>query len=626
MTDQVVQPQSTGASSNEEVYASLEARFPDAITRETKQGFGGIVVEPSRLLEVAQTLRDELGFDYLASATAVDYHGWSDDMEMVYHLYNIQQGLDQGHEALVVRAKTGREDASLPSLINIWPGADFQEREAYDLYGIHFEGHPNLRRILLWDGFDGHPMRKDWREAYYEDEHKPFDSRWPNGHIKRSEEDNPFGHNVRYPANFDLNNFEDISETSNYKGLGLGVEVEGTSGLRTDTLVVNLGPHHPSTHGVFRMVAEVNGETIENLEPVMGYLHRNHEQIGERNNWLMNMPFTDRLDYLSSMCNNMGYAQAVEKLMVNGNMKGYTAPTRRAELIRVLTVELNRIVNHFWATGFFLNDLGAFQTPMLYLVKERELILDFFEAIAGSRMMCNYFRFGGVAADIPNRLHWPAVFVGDRMREADTWEFLENIVYERLPEATDVMYEYLVKNEILKARTQGVGILPPEMAIAYSTAGPVLRASGVPYDIRKAEPYSIYGELDFDVAVRYNGDCFDRMMVRFDEIYQSIRMCQQILPMLKETDGMPVHGIEAYSIRAPQGESYGRVENPKGELGFYVIGREGKDHDQNPWRYHVRSPSFINLTALGEMCVGHKVADVVVILGSIDIVLGEVDR
>ncbi|MFP4323457.1 MAG: NADH-quinone oxidoreductase subunit D [Anaerolineales bacterium] len=396
--------------------------------------------------------------------------------------------------------------------------------------------------------------------------------------------------------------------------------------MQTDTLVVNMGPHHPSTHGVFRMVVEVNGETVEYLEPVMGYLHRNHEKIGERNTWIMNMPYTDRLDYLSSMSNNLGYALAVEQLMSLGGMKGYTGPTRRAELIRVLTVELTRIVNHVWATGFFLNDLGAFQTPMLYLVKERELILDFFEAIAGSRLMCNYMRFGGVAGDIPDILHAPAVKVGDRMRQIETWEFLNDLVFERLPRSTDTMYEYLTKNEIVTSRTQGVGILPPEMAIGYSAAGPVLRASGVPYDIRRAEPYSLYDELAFDVAVRYNGDCYDRMMVRFDEIYQSIRICQQVLPMLEEVGDMPVYGVEAYNPRMPQGEAYGRVENPKGELGYYTIARGGKEHDQNPWRYHVRSPSFINLTALGEMCTGHKIADVVVILGSIDIVLGEVDR
>jgi NADH-quinone oxidoreductase subunit D/NADH-quinone oxidoreductase subunit C/D len=629
MSEQVLQTP-TGLNPNASVLETLQARFGEAVQAEGRQGFEGIIVAPDQLLEVAQVLRDDLGYDYLASAQAVDNLGWEEagnNLEMVYHLYSIQAGLDGPTQALVLKARTERDQAALPSLVSVYPGADFQEREAWDLYGIYFEGHPNLKRILMWEGFNGHPMRKDWHEAYYEEEHKPFGSRWPGGHVTRSEEHNPYGKNVSYPAGFSPDGFRDTSETANYAGLGLGVEIEGVKGMETDSLVVNLGPHHPSTHGVFRMVVEVRGETIENLEPVMGYLHRNHEKIGERNAWIMNMPYTDRLDYLSSMSNNWGYALAVEKLLGQG-AKGYQAPSRRAELIRMLVVELTRYVNHSWATGFFLNDLGAFQTPMLYLVKERELILDFFEGIAGSRLMCNYMRFGGLMADLPKRIFAPAIKAGDVLRDIDTWKYLEDLLYERLPRSVDAMYEYLTKNEIVITRTQGVGILPPEMAIAYSAAGPVLRASGVPYDIRRAEPYSLYHEVDWDVAVGYNGDCYDRMMVRFEEIYNSLKICQQVLPLLKETDGadMSVLGMSDYSIRAPQGESYGRVENPKGELGYYVVARGGKEFDQNPWRYHVRSPSFINLTALGEMCKGHKVADVVVILGSIDIVLGEVDR
>jgi len=618
MTDKVL--------THEQILPALQKQFGDAVKADDREGFSGIIVDPAKLVDVAATLRDTYGYDYLANACAVDNLGWSDDLEMVYHLYSVREGINGASEPVVLKAKTARDNAALPSLIGVYPGADFQEREAWDLYGIYFDGHPNLKRILMWEGFEGHPMRKDWQEAYYEEEHKPFETRWPAGHVTRSEEHNPYGKNVRYPDGFTLDGFKDTSETANYTGLGLGVEIEGKPGVKTDSIVVNLGPHHPSTHGVFRMVAEVNGETIENLEPVMGYLHRNHEKIGERNTWIMNMPYTDRLDYISSMSNNLGYALAVEKLMMQGGYKGYEGLTRRAELIRVLVTELTRYVNHVWATGFFLNDLGAFQTPMLYLVEERELILDFFEAISGSRLMCNYMRFGGLARDIPDRLYSPAVRIGDRMRDRDTWEFLDELVFERLPRAVDTMYEYLVGNEIIVGRTQGVGILPPEMAIAYSAAGPLLRASGVPYDIRKAEPYSIYNELEWDVAVRYNGDCYDRMMVRFDELYQSIRIMQQVLPMLKDIEKMPVIGIDAYNPRMPQGEAYGRVENPKGELGYYIIGRGGKEFDQNAWRYHIRSPSFINLTALGEMCKGHKVADVVVILGSIDIVLGEVDR
>jgi NADH-quinone oxidoreductase subunit C/D len=610
-----VQPNDPAA----EAIAALKQAHPDAIQDDTREGYSGIIVDSEKLVDIATTIRDKLGYDYLSSATAVDYLGNGDHLEMVYHAYRIREG----GPPLVFKAQTARDNASLPSLINVWPGADFQEREAWDLMGIRFEGHPNLKRILLWEGFDGHPMRKDWKEAYYEQDNKPFDSRWPGGNVYRAEEHNPFGKNVNYPDDFRLDGYEAPGEKSNYAGLGMGVTVEDmdSPGLKTDRLVVNLGPHHPSTHGVFRMVVTLDGETVETLEPVMGYLHRNHEKIGERNTFIQNMPFTDRLDYISSMSNNHGYALAVEQLMANGPR--FQPPTRRAEVIRVLMVELTRIVNHMWAIGFLLNDLGAFFTPSLYAISTRELILDFFEATAGSRMMCNYMRFGGVFKDLPERIQGIPLLENDRVRNEATMDYLSNLINERLPAAIDDLDNYLTTSEILITRCQGVGILPPEMAIAYSAAGPVLRASGVPYDVRRAEPYSIYPELDFDVAVRYNGDIYDRYLIRIDEMRQSIRILKQLLPMLKDTEGEPIQaGNKAYSPRVPAGESYGRVENPKGELGYYVV----SDGGQNPWRYHIRAPSFINLTAMSEMTKGHKVADIVAILGSIDIVLGETDR
>ncbi|MGH2593893.1 MAG: NADH-quinone oxidoreductase subunit D [Anaerolineae bacterium] len=371
----------------------------------------------------------------------------------------------------------------------------------------------------------------------------------------------------------------------------------GAGSLKMDHLVVNLGPQHPSTHGVFRMVVALEGEVIRDLQPVMGYLHRNHEQIGERNTYIQNMPFTDRLDYISSMSNNLGYALTVEKLT---GIK----PTERAEYIRVIMAELTRICNHMWAVGFLLNDLGAFFTPALYAIEERELILDLFEEVAGSRMMCNYMRFGGVARDLP-----------------PGWlETCRQLVFERLPRAIDDLDRLLSDNEIIRARCIGVGYLSPEDAIAYSAAGPVLRASAVPYDVRRAEPYSIYDRFDFDVAVRYNGDVYDRYLIRLDEMRQSVRILKQALDQIPE--GEIQAGKKQYTQRVPAGQAYGRVENPKGELGFYVV----SDGSANPYRYHIRAPSFINLTALGKMCTGGKVADAVIILGSIDIVLGETDR
>ena len=583
----------------EDATARLQEHFSD-LQEDERQNYDGLIVPAAQIQEVAAYLRDELDFDYLSSVTGVDLID-EDKMEVVYHTYSI----DKGGGSVVLRVQVDRDEPVVPSLTPMWPGADFQEREAWDLLGIRFEGHPDLRRILTWDGFEGHPLRKDWKEPFYEEEHKPFGSRWPGGEVFRAEERNPYGKNVQYPEGWDPDTLDFDVEREVYAGIS--VTREATPGLKTEKVTVNMGPQHPSTHGVFRMVITLDGETVLKLHPVMGYLHRNHEQIGERNTFIQNIPYTDRLDYLSPMANNHGYVLAVEELL------GSDVP-ERAEWIRILMVELNRIANHAWALGFLLNDMGAFQTPALYMITEREAIVEFFEAAAGSRMMVNYMRFGGLAYDLPTEF-----------RDMPTMDFLEELIYEQLPRFVDEMDDYLTNNEIVRARSIGVGALTAEEAIAYSTAGPVLRASGVPYDVRRAEPYSYYDDLDFDIAVRYNGDVYDRYLVRVDEMYQSIRILQQVLPHLKETEGAPIFdGKPQYAIRVPKGgDAYGRVEAPKGELGFYVTARS---RASNPDRYHVRAPSFINLTSLGKMCQGHKVADVVTILGSIDIVLGEVDR
>lgn len=583
-----------------EATSALKERFPDAVSDDERTGYEGLMVAADYITEVATALRDDLGFNYLSSVTGVDLID-ENKMEVVYHAFSIEQG----GGPLVLKVQADRDEPVVPSLVPVFPGADFQEREVWDLFGIRFEGHPDLRRILTWDEFHGHPLRKDWKEPFYEEDQKPFGSRWPGGEVFRAEEKNPFGMNVQYPPGWLPSGDEPEAETEVYAGISY--TRESTPQLKTDKLTVNMGPQHPSTHGVFRMALELDGETILGLKPVMGYLHRNHEKIGERNTFIQNIPYTDRLDYLSSMSNNHGYVLAVEKLL------GSEVP-ERAEWIRILMVELTRICNHLWALGFLLNDLGALQTPMIYFYIERELILDLFEATAGSRMMCNYMRFGGVAYDLP-----------DEVRDQPTMAFLEELIYDRLPRALEQSDNLITGNEIVRARGIGYGYLSPEDAIAFSTAGPVLRASGVPYDVRRAQPYSYYEHLDFDVALRNNGDIYDRYLIRIDEMRQSLRILEQVLPHLAATKGAPIFsGKPQYAIRVPQaGESYGRVENPKGELGYYVTARR---RDSSPQRYHVRSPSFINLTALEKMCLGHKVADVVAILGSIDIVLGEVDR
>jgi len=569
----------------------LVARFPGAVSADSRPGYGGWIVNADRLIEVATALRDEFGYDLLSNLNGVDYLA-EGKMEVAYHVFKTTGG-----PALVFKVQVARDNPTLPSVIKVWKGADFQEREAWDLLGIQFKDHPDLRRILMWEGYEGHPLRKDWQEPFYEDEAKPFKSRWPDGKFTLAEAKNPFHDNVMFPKGFDPEKVTFPNpEEALYRSLKKYTS-EDSDGIKTDHVLINLGPQHPSTHGVFRAAVVVDGETVVSLKPVMGYLHRNHEKIGERNTFLQNMPYTDRLDYFNSMSNNFGYALAVEKLM------GIQV-AERAEYIRVIMAELSRIQNHLIFLGMFLNDMGAMYTPALYAFEERELILDIFEAVAGSRMMCNYFRFGGVVRDMSE----------DALRKA------RELVHDRLPGKVDEMDRLLTENEVLVSRIKGIGYLSAEDAINNSMTGPMLRASGVPYDIRRADPYSIYDRFDFNVASRVEGDIYARYLVRVDEMRESLKILSQAL---KQIPAGPVMSVKPqYTVKVPPGEAYGRVEAPKGELGYYVVSN-GKP---NPYRYHVRAPSFINLTALESMCVGEKIADFVVILGAIDIVLGELDR
>ena len=367
--------------------------------------------------------------------------------------------------------------------------------------------------------------------------------------------------------------------------------------LAGDLLEVSMGPHHPSTHGVFRMDVVLDGETVVNLKPVFGYLHRNHEKIAENTTYLASMPYTDRLDYFCSLTNNWAYALAVEKLA------GLSVP-ERAEYIRVITAELTRLINHTSLVGFLLMDMGALGTPLMYAFREREKILDLFEALTGARMMCNYMRFGGCRVDLPKG--W---LEGAKQVVADYPRFLDE--FENL----------LTTNEILMARAQGVGPLPRDLAISAGITGPMLRASGVDYDLRKVDHYGIYDRFNFRVPLGDHGDVYDRYMIRILEMRESLKILEAALRDIPEG---PIIDPKAKlrSFKPKAGEAYGRIEAPKGELGFYLI----SDGTGNPYRYRVRPPSFINLTILEDMCLGHSVADVVVILGSVDIVLGEVDR
>ena len=557
-----------------------------------------LLVKTDMLIDVALFLRDKnpIKYDYLASLQSVHYE---DCIEVNYQL----DSTTKPGTVIELRVRTAEPDGQgeVPSLYHVYRGADFQEREVYDMMGVRFSGHPELTRILMWEGYAYHPLRKDFLEPYYEGPTKVYDSRVEEGHGQhfRAEEVNPYGTNMKVPK--DYKDWASLSSSDDPKGIGLlpgGVEIEE---LGTDQFVVSMGPQHPSTHGVFRINLRLDGETIVGLKPVMGYMHRNHEKIGERNTFLMNFPFTDRLDYLTSMGNNFGYALAVEQLMGDDSK-----PPERAEYIRVIMAELTRICQSpCGRSASCSTTLGLSSRPLaLYAIEERELILDLFEWAAGSRMMCNYFRFGGVAFDLP-----------------PGWiERCRGIVNDRIEKKIDELDRYLSLNEIVLDRCKGVGILTREQAINYSTAGPVLRASGVPYDIRRAAPYSIYDRFDFKVITGEKGDLYDRYYVRLIEMRESARILKQAVRDIPAGPILP--GKKSYQIKVPAGEAYSRVENPKGELGYYVVA----DGGPSAYRYHVRSPSFINLTALEAMCMGHTIADVVGILGSLDIVLGEVDR
>ncbi len=576
---------------------------------------GVMVAEPGKLLEVARYVRDTLKYDMLSNLTAVDYLK-EGVIELVYQVTRSTGGAPFTYKTRVPRKSGNDLTDTVPSLVPVYAGAEFQEREVYDMYGVPFSNHPDLRRILMWEGFNGWPMRKDWKEAYYEGDTKPFESRWPGGDHKLAEDRVPWEDNLNYPAGFDPLTFKEHPDGNIYESMqapaataaGTVVEIDANHNglydeeeLKTDEIIVNMGPQHPSTHGVLRMALKLDGETVTDLKLVLGYLHRNHEKIGERNTWLHNIPFTDRLDYIVAMSNEVGYVNAVEKGM---GIK----PTERVEYLRVIMQELTRIQSHFWGIGFLLNDLGAFFTPALYGITERDFILDIFESIGGSRLMPNYMRFGGVNRDLTEK------------QLTD----IKYLVYERLPAAIDEYEELIADNEIVKSRTIGCGYLSAERSINYSLTGPCLRAAGVPYDLRRSDPYGIYDRFDFKVPVLFGGDVYDRYRVRVMEMRESIKILRQALEQMDANTrwGDIQAGKKAYNHRVPAGQYYARVETPKGELGFFVV----SDGGQNPYRYHIRSTSFINLNSLREMTVGQKVADAVVILGSLDIVLGEVDR
>lgn len=370
--------------------------------------------------------------------------------------------------------------------------------------------------------------------------------------------------------------------------------------IHTEEMVLNMGPQHPSTHGVLRLKIRTDGEIVSNIEPHLGYLHRCFEKHCENVTWEQVIPFTDRCDYLASMNNNHTYVMAVEKMM------GIELP-ERVEYIRVIIAELQRIASHLMAVGAMGLDLGGV-TPITWTFRDRERILDIFEKTCGARLLYNYMWIGGLSHDLPVN------FKEDVINFLDYFE-PQIIEYDRL----------LTYNKIFIERTGDVGVLPADVAINYGCTGPVLRGSGVKFDLRKDEPYSIYDRFDFDIPVGTGemgtvGDCWDRYWVRVEEMRQSVKIIRQGLAELPAEGD--VQAAIPKRVRPPAGSIYFRAENPRGELGFYIIS-DGKDI---PYRLKMRSPAFCNLSVLNEISAGWMISDVIAILGSLDIVLGEIDR
>lgn len=364
--------------------------------------------------------------------------------------------------------------------------------------------------------------------------------------------------------------------------------------IHTEEIQINMGPQHPSTHGVLRVILTLDGETVIDAKPDIGYLHRGFEKLAEKRTYVQFVTLTDRTDYLSSMLNNAVYAMAVEKLM------GIEVP-ERAEFIRIIMMELQRIASHLVFIGTFGLDLGA-STPFIYAFREREDICDLFEMVCGARLTYSYIRPGGVMRDIPAGFD-------QKLRT-----FLK-----KMPSRMAEFDELLSKNEILLIRSRGVGVISAPEAVNWALSGPVLRGSGVPFDLRRDQPYSVYDRMQFDVITQPDGDCLSRYRIRPAEIRESLKIVEQALDMLPEgeyTAKVPK------VVKPPIGEVYTRVESPRGDLGVYLI----SDGSANPYRLHWRAPSFINLAAVGDMIKGWKIADAVAIIGSLDIVLGEVDR
>ncbi|HMK55674.1 MAG TPA: NADH-quinone oxidoreductase subunit C/D [Dissulfurispiraceae bacterium] len=553
-------------------------------------------IPAEKLKAILRYLKNDVGHPYemLYDLTAVDERARakipnphavrpSSEFTAIYHLMSFGR-----NEDIRLKVPLKGEYPTVDSIVEIWPSANWYEREVWDMFGIVFDGHPMLRRILMPDYWQGHPLRKD--------------------HPARATD----------MAAFTL---PDEMETMRQEELKFRPEEWGLQrNLRdTDVMFLNLGPQHPGTHGLLRVILELDGEEIVESVLDIGYHHRGAEKMGERQSWHTYIPYTDRIDYLGGVLNNLAYVLSVEKLA------GIGVPDR-AKVIRIMLCELFRIASHLVWYGTFAQDVGAL-SPVFYMFTDRERVFDIISAICGGRMHPNWFRIGGVAQDLPRG-----------------WDGLIKDFLDYLPARIDEYDRIVMGNQIFRARTKGIGCYTKDEAVEWGVTGPGLRACGLQWDMRKKRPYSGYDQFEFDIPTAVNGDCYDRGIVRIEEMRQSLRIIGQCLnnmpegpykahhplavPPLKEHT---MHDIEtlinhflgvSWGPVIPPGEASIPIEAAKGINSYYLI----SDGGTWPYRVRIRAPSFAHLQMVPQICRGLMIPDLMAILGSIDFVLADVDR
>jgi len=573
---------------------SLLSRFGESavLTQPTRDGIATFWIKGEAIHSVLAYLKNEIDRPYslLYDLTAIDERTRShrdgqppSDFTVVYHLLSFDRNED-------IRLKVALDESSpkLPTVTDIWKSANWLEREVWDMFGVTFEGHPHLCRILMPETWKGHPLRKD--------------------HPARATEMGPF-------------QLPDEKQDAEQEALRFRPENWGmkTGDADTDYMFLNLGPQHPGTHGVLRLVLQLRGEEIVDCVPDIGYHHRGAEKMGERQSWHSYIPYTDRVDYLGGVMNNLPYVMAVEKLA------GIEVP-ERVEVIRIMMCELFRIASHLVWYGTFAQDIGI-MSPVFYMFNDRERIFDIVKAICGGRMHPSWFRIGGVAMDLP-----------------DGWDRLIMDFVRYFPKSVVEWDKMVMRNRLFKARTQGIGEIDLENCIEWGATGPFLRAAGFEWDFRKKRPYSGYDRFEFDIPTAERGDCYDRGVVRVAEMIQSLRIVEQCAknmpngpykadhplttPPLKEKTMVDIETLINHFLGVswgpviPPGEAFVGIEATKGNNGYYLI----SDGGTMSYRTRIRAPSFWHLQMLPILSRGFAVADLLAVLGSIDFVLADVDR